>query len=203
MFGWSLSKASLCTAPYRHVVAEDFYEAASLSSLLQWCEGEVPWRIVNMWYYQIYRCLLVTDINEMWRGSGINLPPVFSSDSLASLAQRVGTLFGERLSSRVDVAVNKMVPGQWIGVHNDRRPNDPVSYRMAVWLHRGCEGGETLVLGSKNCEDIRACIEPQCNRVWIFETSPLSYHAIRPVVSGVRYTVAYEFWPEGVDRPIW
>jgi hypothetical protein len=192
----SLHDVRLSHEPYANLTASSFYDAEAMAQVLSWCETQLPWERVVTWYYQIYRCMLLLNGKRICPSPGVWLPPVFGPASLAALADQVGHYFGVALSPDVDVAVNMMVPGQWLGSHNDYDLADPPTYRMAVWLNHGWSpgmGGQTLVLGGKREGDVHRALEPWNNHVWIFETSHCSYHAIRPVVAGVRYTVAYEF----------
>jgi 2-oxoglutarate-Fe(II)-dependent oxygenase superfamily protein len=69
-------------------------------------------------------------------------------------------------------------------------------YRCLLLLNRGWNrgmGGQTLILSGKTEREVHRVLDPINNRALIFEASHRSFHAIRPIMAGVRYTVAYEF----------
>jgi Rps23 Pro-64 3,4-dihydroxylase Tpa1-like proline 4-hydroxylase len=183
--------------PYRYFTGPKFYNPATAAQLLEVCEANTCWEDSLRSYYRIQRCRIRSHISVVNKGVGDIFPLLANSDNLCEIRERVETWFDTKICI-VDVAVNRMTPGHWIGVHNDHWPNDPPSYRMVIWLTRLWTtgmGGETLILKTSKASTVVETLKPLHNSLWIFETGRSSYHAVSPVLSGVRFTVAYEFWP--------
>jgi hypothetical protein len=63
------------------------------------------------------------------------------------------------------------------------------------------QGGELLLHGSRQDDDVQARFPSAFNSSVAFALSSDSYHSVTPVEGGVRYTIIYSFWSEDSLRP--
>ncbi|CDG97932.1 MULTISPECIES: 2OG-Fe(II) oxygenase [Xenorhabdus] len=73
----------------------------------------------------------------------------------------------------------------WLAPHCDR--TDKVITQTLYFPTGAIEGGELLILGSSDPDDIKETVAPAPNRSVILLPSPYSWHSVRKVVSGSQH----------------
>lgn len=193
----SFSDPMRLRAPFRHFIVPDFMRPRVATRLLEWFEGDAPWRRHTIeGFYDTYDMLL--------RPADLPDGLTFLCDArfLDHVRTHVGRLFGVELDPYVHVAAHKMVPGFRMGVHSDFGETRQ-AYRLLVQLNRGWtveNGGVLLFLDeeapTKTSRRQRYYI-PEHRMGIGFEISARSFHGVSPIVSGDRYTLRMSFYHEG------
>ena len=100
----------------------------------------------------------------------------------------------------VEVIAHKMRPGDYIGYHNDYRPNGE-RVRGVIFLgtqHREIDDGVLVAMGSKENEVVEAII-PTHNRLFFFRVSANSNHLVTEVLGPDRFSINFS-WCEDTEE---
>ena len=185
-----LSSVEGFSKPFDYFVSPQALRDDLSTRLLNWLEGEAPWRLVETAFYEQYEF-------SFW---DVNLPPgllVFLEPILLSgLKTKVEDLFKVQLGNDIDVAAHKLIPGQRIRIHNDFIDGEK-TYRLLIQLNRGCkddDGGLLLLFNSSDPADIHKALRPIHNSAIGFVVSPISNHAVSTIHGGERFTLVYSFY---------
>lgn len=183
--------------PFPHFVIPDFLSETGAERLMDWLEGNTNWKLRSIKdFYDTYDADLrspdLPDEVDAFRAEGF----------LNDLRDLMGSSFNTRLGPRVDIALQKMIPGQRIALHTDYGPLGQ-SHRLLIQLNRkwNAENGGFLMLFD---EEFPTEVSPNhiyylpLSRTAIgFEISPRSFHAVSNVKAGIRYTLTYSFYLDG------
>ena len=185
-----LSSARLETDPYPFAVVSDALCSAAEPTTLSWFEQAAPWNLTEESFYSQHEFDM----------RGVELPPGVArlavDSTLATLRERVATLFQRRLRPAVDMTAHRLTTGQRIRVHDDYLENGE-THRLVVQLNRGWtagDGGYFLIFGDRAPEDLRVVLAPMSRQALLFEISHGSHHAVSRVVRGERYSIVYSFY---------
>jgi Rps23 Pro-64 3,4-dihydroxylase Tpa1-like proline 4-hydroxylase len=185
-----LSSAEAFSTPFDYFVSPEALSGDFSKTVLVWFEEEAPWKLVETDFYEQYEFSLLD----------VDLPPelavLIESNLIDELKSRIGGLFATDLSTRVDVAAHKLIPGQRIRLHNDFILGGE-THRLLIQLNRGWEdenGGLLLLFNSSHPSDIHKAFRPIHNTAVGFVISPASNHAVSAIHEGERFTLVYSFY---------
>jgi hypothetical protein len=130
-----------------------------------------------------YRCS-ICDVTEI-------IPATFQTEILA----RMREITGLPLVNRVLVTVQRMEPGQVIGIHSDRPFLGYEIARLVVQLNKQWQAEHGGVLELFESPEGKAVlgVNPEYNKAVGFLLHPDSYHAVTEVTQP-RQTVVFNFW---------
>jgi Rps23 Pro-64 3,4-dihydroxylase Tpa1-like proline 4-hydroxylase len=184
---FKLSTPRLNEHPFAHFVAFGVFPNRVSVAVLRQLEQYTAWKRVSTDFYDQYESKL---------GEGGNADPlssVCSQQFLGSVKLQLASIFGVSFREQVDVTIHKLIAGQYIELHNDYIPGDE-THRLIVQLNRGWtqeNGGETLLYSSSSPCDVFDRLPPIHNSAVGFEISPRSYHGVRPIERGERYSLIF------------
>jgi Rps23 Pro-64 3,4-dihydroxylase Tpa1-like proline 4-hydroxylase len=185
-----LSSVESFSRPFDYFVSPQALRDDLSTELLNWLEGDAPWRLVETDFYEQYEF-------SFW---DVDVPPgllVFREpDLLSALKTKVEDLFKVELGNNIDVAAHKLIPGQRIRIHNDFLSGEK-TYRLLIQLNRACkdeDGGLLLLFNSSDPADIHKAFRPIHNSAIGFVVSPTSNHAVSTIHGGERFTLVYSFY---------
>ncbi len=192
--GLRIERPVLETSPFPHALLARVLGEAEEAALLDWLEGDAPWRLAE------------TDFYEQWEFSLMDerLPPAAAAlvapSPLAGLRRSLEDLFGTSLAPRATAVAHRLLPGQRIGIHNDHLPGEE-THRLTVQLNRGLsdgDGGLFMLFGSFDPTDVHSVLRPVSGSAVAFEISERSHHAVSRVHGGERYTLVFSFFADDV-----
>jgi Rps23 Pro-64 3,4-dihydroxylase Tpa1-like proline 4-hydroxylase len=191
-----MTPIDLSSAAVRSVPFSCFTVARAISEeleqhLLTWFEGEAPWRLAVMDFYEQYE-FDFRDVMEV----PAPLRQFFSQTTLTQLRADVGALLGAPLGSQIDITAHKLSRTQKIRIHNDARP-DGETHRLLIQLNRGWDdanGGLLMLFGGPEVGTLNDVIVPKSGSAFGFEISESSHHAVSKVYQGDRYTLVFSFY---------
>lgn len=176
--------------PFPHIATVTALETQDSEQLLHWLETSAPWKLKIADFYEQYEfSLLDCEIPA-------KVQHLFSKEQINALRHKIEGYFSTELSDKVDIAAHKLVQNQRIRIHNDFIPGQE-THRLLIQLNRGWSdenGGILLFFGSDNSQDLRKAFRPTHGSSVAFEISPMSHHAVTPIVTGERYTLVYSFY---------
>lgn len=184
-------------APFPYFVAERCLAPEVEAALLEWFEGDAPWRLVEQDFYEQYEFSL------------FDAPPpgiaaaLASAEAIAQLRRAIGDHFGKYLGPQVELVAHKLVSGQRIAIHNDFLDGGE-THRLTVQLNRGLDdkdGGFFMLFNSFDAADVHRVLRPVSNTGIGFEIGPKSHHAVSRMHGGERYTLVYSFHATDAPRP--
>ena len=140
----------------------------------------------NEWQHhdgELYRCSLC-DVTE-------TIPATF----LSKITVRMKEITGLPLINRVLVTAQRMLPGQFIGIHSDRPLLGYEMVRLVVQLNKEwkAEHGGVLELYSSPEGDPIFSVNPEYNKAVGFLLHADSYHGVTEVTQP-RQSVVFNFW---------
>ncbi|TCM07459.1 cyclophane-containing peptide 2OG-Fe(II) oxygenase YhhC [Sphingomonas sp. PP-CC-3G-468] len=175
--------------PFPHATAMSALPSSQCEALLDWFEGDAPWRLrIASFYEQWEMHLDAVDMPSAVRS-------VVSDEVTANLSAGLLVPIGARLPHLTEVTAHKLLPGQTIRIHNDHL-EDGETHRILLQLNRGWsdeQGGMLMLFGSAAASDVRRIVRPLHGSSFAFEISSRSYHAVSTIASGERYTLVYSF----------
>jgi Rps23 Pro-64 3,4-dihydroxylase Tpa1-like proline 4-hydroxylase len=178
--------------PFFYALSARAFDGDFVDQLLSWLETAAPWRLVETDFYEQFEFSFVdAELPQ-------NIAALKERPLMDVLAAKAESLFGVKLSSRVDATAHRLVSGQRIRIHNDYIPAGE-THRILIQLNRGWEdadGGFLLFFNSANPRDVHRVLPPFNNTAVAFAISPDSHHAVSVVNGGVRYTLVYSFYAE-------
>ncbi|WP_294282807.1 cyclophane-containing peptide 2OG-Fe(II) oxygenase YhhC [uncultured Sphingomonas sp.] len=179
--------------PFPHATATSPLPSELCETLLDWFEGDAPWRLRIASFYEQW---------EMHLDAATLPPPVrsiVSAEVANDLSEGLLVPIGANRPVLTEVTAHKLLPGQTIRIHNDHL-EDGETHRILVQLNRGWsdeQGGLLMLFGSAMAADVRRIVRPLHGSSFAFEISPRSFHAVSTIASGERYTVVYSFSDAG------
>jgi Rps23 Pro-64 3,4-dihydroxylase Tpa1-like proline 4-hydroxylase len=187
-----MTSTFICMAqqePFPHATAMSPLPSDLCGALLEWFEGDAPWRLRVASFYEQWEMHL----------DAVSVPSAVRSAVSDEVAARLsaGLLLpiGARLPRLTEVTAHKLLPGQTIRIHNDHL-EDGETHRILLQLNRGWsdeQGGLLMLFGSAAASDVRRIVRPLHGSSFAFEISPRSFHAVSTIASGERYTLVYSF----------
>jgi len=179
----------LTQEPYPHAVVEEMLGSETTAAVCDWLSHEAVWIAERTSLYAQYRCANIIEL--------LFANAVLPDNVLASIGCHIGRLFGDEIDeSRIEIAAHKLVTGCQIGVHTDEPKGSTESHRALITFQNSDElvrGGELMLLPASVRGRERKL--PPHNGVGILmKLSARSLHAVRPVASGVRYSVVLSYW---------
>jgi Rps23 Pro-64 3,4-dihydroxylase Tpa1-like proline 4-hydroxylase len=176
--------------PFPHVAVACALGEERSELVLSWLESTAPWNLKLADFYEQYEfSLAAVQLPE-------NLKAIFGIRAIGTLRSCIEDAFGTKLSGRYEITAHKLVQGQRIRIHNDYIPGQE-THRILLQLNRGWHdenGGALLFFGSHDSQDLRKAFKPVHDSCLAFEISPLSHHAVTPIVDGERYTLVFSFY---------
>jgi hypothetical protein len=187
-----LSMLVLAETPFRHATVQGVFDSDTAEQILDWME-KATWYL-NRGSFYIYQGLpdlggRLADTPISWI-AGIPLLKLVESH-LARIFQRTFS------NEKYEVAAHKMVPGHWLGPHNDMPAENKRTHRLVVTLGRDLEsshGGNLVLNDNPDPAGAKAVVPPTNNSAIALEFSNRSYHRVEEIKSGTRYSIVYSFW---------
>jgi Rps23 Pro-64 3,4-dihydroxylase Tpa1-like proline 4-hydroxylase len=186
----NLSSVESFSKPFDYFVSPQALRDDLCTKLLNWLEGDAPWKLVETDFYEQYEF-------SFW---DVDMPPELvvlrEPDFLSALKMKAEDMFHVELGNDIDVAAHKLIPGQRIRIHNDFISGEK-TYRLLIQLNRGCkdeDGGLLLLFNSSDPADIHKAFRPIHNSAIGFVVSPESNHAVSTIQGGERFTLVYSFY---------
>ncbi|MGA9995655.1 MAG: cyclophane-containing peptide 2OG-Fe(II) oxygenase YhhC [Pyrinomonadaceae bacterium] len=184
------SPLEISSEPFQYFVSTKALSDSLSLMVLDWFEKDAPWKLVETDFYEQYEF-------SFW---DVQIPPHLTllreQPFLDWLKTRVQSLFETELSTKIDVAAHRLIPGQRIRLHNDFIPGHE-THRLLIQLNRGWRdenGGLLLFFNSSNPADIHRIFRPAHNSAVGFAVSLNSNHAVSTIHSGERFTLVYSFY---------
>lgn len=182
--------------PYAHFIAPQCFEQGLAMSLLEWFDEEAAWKIHRVPdFYEVY------DLDLIATPFPAKLSIMREKTLYIEVRNALESHFKTNLSESVHVLIQKMTKAQSIRVHNDWSPEGP-THRFIVHLNPGWEpghGGEFVVMQKPDGLPLATCLPDHRSGIG-FEISERSYHAVRPVIAGNRYSVVFSYRAEPLSR---
>lgn len=187
---WQLGGPAPDPKPFAHFRASGVLDRASQAMLLDWFEGDAPWRLVE------------TDFYEQWEFDllGCERPAtasdLFGPAALRELREAMEDRFATRFEERVTAVAHKLLPGQRIAIHNDFLVGEE-THRLTVQLNRGLsdgDGGFFMLFSSFDARDVHSVLRPQSGSAIGFQISERSHHAVSRIHGGERFTLVFSFF---------
>jgi Rps23 Pro-64 3,4-dihydroxylase Tpa1-like proline 4-hydroxylase len=188
---FNFARARVELSPFPHFYGPEFFDASVADRLLDWFRSEAPWSSYDVADFGSYNELNLRTVQ---------LPPALEGlrddESMARIAAGMEQVFAAKVSSYIDIMAHKLSPQDAVGVHSDN--DGMLSHRLILHVHHGwtAQHGGELVLhenGGEVFPPARA-FAPQHRAALAFEISPRSFHSIRRVEMGERYTLVYGFF---------
>jgi Rps23 Pro-64 3,4-dihydroxylase Tpa1-like proline 4-hydroxylase len=175
--------------PFSYCVATGIYDEATCKALMDYLEGDAPWRLVRQRFYSQYEFALDQD-------SLSGVCDLLGRAHLRRITGLIEEAFQVQLEDRVEAVAHKMIKGQKIGIHNDFGAPWR-THRLVVQLNRGFEedhGGQLLFFNSHDPNDVHRSFRPVHNTAVAFALTSAAYHAVSEITDGIRYSIVYSFW---------
>ncbi len=191
-----LAEATLIEAPFAHFTIDRCLSETDEATLLDWLEGDAPWRLVETDFYEQYEFSVLD----------VALPPAIawlaSAETHARLTTHFSRLFGRSFEKRITLVAHKLLRGQRIAIHNDHLVGEE-THRLTVQLNRGmtdADGGIFMLFSSFDPADVHQLIRPTSASALGFAIGPNSHHAVSRVHGGERFTLVFSFYALPNDR---
>ena len=185
-----LTSLEVFAEPFPYFTAAEGFGEDLSSAILGWLETEAPWELVETDFYEQYEFSLLD----------VRTPPhltvLAGRPFLDNLRVKVESIFGERLSDRIDCTVHKLVQDQRIRIHNDFIPGEE-THRVLIQLNRGWhddQGGFLMFFNSHDPSDVHRVFSPVHDGVVGFAISEDSNHAVSTIHGGERFTLVFSFY---------
>ena len=180
---------------FPHAIFDNFLQRDIAEQCLQELKTLQGWfRAETDFYLQDEFILQAGDPNL---GSAIgNLTAALCSDAMLAW---LATATGHVTLHNPEVVAHKMRLGDYIGFHNDYRPNGE-RLRGVLFLdteHRTSDDGVLVAMGSNPTEIVEVVI-PTHNRLFFFRVSTNSNHLVTEVLGADRFSINFS-WCEGAE----
>lgn len=183
--------AALTLQPFPHVTVAALLDDAVCRDLMSWLRSDAPWRYHDGGFYRQMECdLRRADLSPGCRS-------LLAPATLGRLRGMVEEAFDTRLAERMTIIGHKLLDDYAIGIHNDAPAPGMETHRLVLRLNRpeeGVEGGDLVFFRDRSSTEAAAVFPVALNEAVAFALSDRSYHAVRPVVRGPRYSVVFSFW---------
>jgi hypothetical protein len=177
--------------PFPHFSVADFLLAEIADGLLDWFESEAPWSPFDIIGFGSYK-----ELNLRSVPLPAPLHVLRDDESMARIVAAMEGIFVRKVQPYVDIMAHKLMQGDAVGVHTDN--DGMLSHRLILHVHRGWapehRGGLTLHQKAGTAFRPARTFPPRHRAALAFEISELSFHSIRPVGVGERYTLVYGFF---------
>jgi len=184
-----LSSARLEMDPFPFSVVPDALCDGVERATLSWFERAAPWSLTEESFYSQHEF----DMRDVKLPSDVT--QLAADTTVTALRDLISGLFRRRLRTTVDVIAHRLTAGQRIRIHDDYLEGGE-THRLVVQLNRGWtpgDGGQLLLFGGGQPEDVRVVLAPVSKQALIFEISRCSHHAVSKVARGERYSIVYSF----------
>ncbi len=188
-----LALPQAATTPYPHSYVTPVLDEEQCAHLLTWLRQSAPWQYHQSTFYRQLEC----DLRRAPLPA--ELKPLFDEESITALRHAMEQAFGVRLDQHVSIIAHKLLPGYGIGIHNDAPDPGMETHRFVLQLNprdAPLVGGEMVLYHSNAETDVFTAFSPAYNSGFAFEMSDHSFHAVRPIEVGERYSVVYSFWTQ-------
>ena len=186
------SPFAIFSEPFPYAVSPRAFNGAISYDILEWLEGEAPWKLVETDFYEQFEFNFVDALVPN------HLTFLRNELFLEALRSKVQKLLGVRLGERIDATAHRLVPGQRIRIHNDFLQGGE-THRLLIQLNRGWRddnGGFLLFFNSPDPANVHKIFRPMHNSAVAFSISPDSNHAVTTIHESDRFTLVYSFYAE-------
>lgn len=184
-----LVPAESVDAPFRYFLAARCLSPETEAALLEWFEGDAPWRLVETDFYEQFEFdLRDADLPQP-------LGELVAPDTLDGLRLRMEAALGDPLGPDVQAVAHRLDPGQRIAIHNDVREGGE-THRLTIQLNRGLadeDGGFFMLFGSDDPSDVHRILRPVSGSAIGFAIDASSHHAVSRLHGGTRFTLVFSF----------
>lgn len=184
-----LSTLSFQSSPFPHCYGKDVLVKGIEYIAFQWLSDTSQWSFTKADFYEQHEFSLL----------GIDLPDglatLISSETIASIQQKLTQVFKLTLLELVGVTAHKLVDGQRIAIHNDYIEGEE-THRLVIHFNpqwTDLHGGYFMLFHSPKVEDVAKVIRPLHNSAIAFEISRKSHHAVSQIHGLDRYSIVYTF----------
>lgn len=188
---FDFAEAKVDRSPFPHFSIRDFLSVEVADQLLVWFESDAPWTTFDVTGFGSYK-----ELNLRVAPLPAPLNILRDDESMARIAAAMEEIFATKVRSYIDIMAHKLVGQDAVGVHTDN--DGMLSHRLILHVHRGWtpEHGGELALHTKAGKTFpfARTFPPQHRSALAFEISELSFHSIRSVEVGERYTLVYGFF---------
>jgi hypothetical protein len=119
-----------------------------------------------------------------------------SPHAVKSLLEICERAFGEIFFPAVTFTAHKLVPKQHIDIHTDASSSHTTqTHRLVVQVPgpKPVEGGDLMLFSSRESIIPVQKYKPAPNSTFGFQFGPKSFHAVSPVILGIRYSLIISF----------
>lgn len=188
----ALQDARQRQTPFPHFIASQSFAQDVADAAYTWLDANAPWRRHVSYFFDQFECNMLSMRLPRLLHEGLISPA-----TLRLLRQRMEAQFSVSLADVFAVFAHRLVPGQGIGVHNDKPTPGNETHRLVVHLGPGFDdtsGGHLMFFRGKDPGDLACAFRSVHNTAVGFELSARSHHAVAELATGVRYTLVYSFW---------
>ena len=186
----SLSVLDVQKQPFHYAVLDSVLEMPAAEVVLHWLEREESWKLAKTEFYEQYE-FCIADV-ELPATLGFLKQRVF----LDGIRGFMEDLFGVSLDHDIALVAHKLIPSQYIGIHNDYRKGTE-DYRLTLQLSRTDDesaGGFFMLFNSGDATDVHRILRPANNSALAFAISKHSFHAVSRQHWGTRFTLVFSFY---------
>jgi hypothetical protein len=194
---FDLSGVQLSQEPFRFFGRPDTLRPDVGGALLAWLEHENPkWKDHGGAYYTLQDFSLLKARSLPERLECLRAP-----ETCRWLRAQMADVFAATLGEQVDIDAHRMKAPDKVGIHNDFREGRE-THRLLLFVgHDWAEDQGGVLLFFDTPPRAPQVGFPPLHLLAIgFEISPRSYHAVSPVLKGVRYSLVYSFYGAGGAR---
>lgn len=181
-----LSRRTVNESPFRYATFVQCLPAEFGDEILRWFENDASWRLKRTAFYEQYEFSCWDDTSPM-------ASYVTSPTALNTVRTMMKEVFARSFEDAISVVAHKLLEGQKIGIHNDYLVGQE-SHRLVIQLNHGLSeenGGFLMIFNSDDAANIDRVMRPVHLSGLAFEISPVSFHAVSRVHTGVRYSLIY------------
>ncbi|WP_141734026.1 DUF6817 domain-containing protein [Oligoflexus tunisiensis] len=174
--------------PYKHAFGSmPYLNDADFERILSELKSELPWNRVKKRFYDQHE-LSLNDI-------GADTLPWNNKAFHQAVRQMVECSLGVTLEPFFTATAHLLARGQYINPHTDAPGPGYESIRLGLVINDGdVGGGEIQILDGRN--KVEKTISFDENNFFLLELSSQSWHAVRPIHRGTRYSVIFSFWEQ-------
>ncbi len=182
-------------SPYFHYRVESFFAPEVAAELLQWLNQTEMYRTVEGGFYK------QTMFPIMSATLPSHLQYVFDQNNRSLIKQHAEQMFETEFEDQFMVTTHRLTNGEQTFIHNDylddpRNMKYGFTHRLIVYLNEHWDqqdGGTLGIYASEDTADLVYEYEPTHNTAVGLAFSPNSYHDVKKVTGGDRYTINFSF----------
>jgi hypothetical protein len=188
----ALSRLEILRTPFPHATGDDILDEAAALESLCWLEQ------CNLWQLKKGDRHSYESTGHIERLISGGMGWIVGSEALGVIGEHLGRIFQRKMKpGTFQLEAHRMSAGQWIGPHNDAPIEGRRTHRFVITLSRSevC-GGELVLIGDKQAENVPAQICSRHNSAIALEFSQKSFHRVDEVKKGTRYSLVFSFWAQ-------